>query len=352
MGKVVKKALPIAASIGISFIAPSVAPVFAKSMLGKAVIGAVAGGVSSAIAGGNPLQGALLGGLGGAVTGALTPASAGLSTTGPFGGGLGSELAAQSASLAGAPSAMPSFAGGITGEMAGAGMPVAAPTGALTSTGAAPVTAATTAASSPGFFGSLGDTLGKFVDPKDLVGAGGKFVAGLLTDAEFDKSGIPDALQRQQQQALRSEQEMNRALTAERLDAARDVMSRYAALDPDLAGQLAQQNVEGQILRRTREDLRGVAPGARQRALGRQQAIRSAAAGTGAFGEQRARTEGTQLAGLATGAGLIPTSTPSAAAGFTGLTAGIKTAEDIRRQRAEDTADIFRPFLERIGATA
>jgi len=216
--------------------------------------------------------------------------------------------------------------------------------------GASPGPPAANVASSPGFFGSLGDKLGKFVDPKDLVGAGLKLGAGFLADEEYERSGIPDALQRQQQ-ALLSEQEMNRALTAERLDAARDVMSRYAALDPNLAGQLAQQNVEGQILRRTREDLRGVAPGARQWALGRQQAIRAAAAGTGAFSEQRARTEGTQLAGLATGAGLIPTSTPSAAAGFTGLTAGIKTAEDIRRQRAEDTADVFRPFLEHIGAT-
>jgi hypothetical protein len=377
MGKIVKTVLPMAVSIAVPFALPAIAPALAASPIFS---GVVSGALGSLITGGNPLLGAVTGGIGGGLSqafssfgpGVFNPASPGATSalggspsfiTGPeffstgtgIPGGPGFSAAA---SLSG-PTAPISFdfsselpfdaaldsqsgfldfpsAPGISTTSSTAGLsasPTISPANFAGDTGLG-----ATAAGASGDGGLLSGNFGK-----NLGNMGLKLLSSALTE-EPDLSAAEDALARQRALA-ESEFGANQEQLDRRNRAANEVMGEARSVDVEGAGRRAGESRLAAAERLTREvdD-----PSRRGQAITRGIRTRGIASVPQAVASAQEAARRQQLAGLTSGAGLIPTAF-SGGRGFSSLASSAAELErlrsDLEKRNAEGVGSFFSDFF-------
>lgn len=352
MGRSARRVVGIAAMVAAPFAAPVVAAKFGvSSLIGTSLIGAGIGAAGSKLAGGRLSQGAIMGGLatgisqgiqglqaaraaeaGGTALGAAGPATpagpvAGLgeATNIASGGGVQSTFA---------PSGLnPAL---VTG---GSALPASAtPTGALVASGAQTATPA-----AGGFMGMLrnaGSSIAsRIADPRAaaqlvMMAAGSRFAGDGLTGPEREMLEMA----RREMEQLR---EFDREAYEARMAAARQVLDEAERIDPFQEGRMRQGIVQNQVGRAQREQTRaaGLRPGRPmdESVRARQNQVMGQIAGESAFQGGFASGQSRRLAGLQTGASMIPNA-PTASMNAMGQMWG--PLRDMRQARNEAQTSI------------
>jgi len=355
MGKIVKTVLKIAAVAAIAVFAPPVAAAIAGSVgvsgaIGTTLIAAGVGAGAGELAGVGWQAGLMAGGLSGA------------NSSGLFGGGgaagstAGSTAGGTAGGAAGAPST--AFTEAFSPEYMsslGGGTAAAAPT-------AAAAAAPTAAAAAPA---TLGSTLSKFAsNPLGTLGGGiksmttglGGALGGLSSATGLNLSAVAPnllaaglvgnpggALAKAQEAELMRAQQVNAALTQQRLDQANQLFREGEYSDPEFMG---RQSAEAAMIKggiETKEATRGLT-GERLAAERRRMRLGTARNAGTAYQQGYRSGVGERLSTRQAGISAMPTQYP-----MTDSASAINASNEANRQRAAQEAGLSKMFGQVLG---
>ena len=379
MGKKVRRIVGVVAMIAAPFAAPIVAAKFGvSSLIGKAMIGGVIGGAGSKLSGGGFTKGfatsALTTGISQALVGSQAAqagnagdvAGAGLNTganaaAGPA-VGLG-EAGAAGAGVQGTGLPQAYAAGAGTAAPTNASIIAAGnPAGVATSTfspiaGAGSTAASTAAATQTGnaFMNMLraggSAILNSVADPQ----AAARLIA-MTAGGAMSGDGM-SGQQREMFEAARAEMEQlrQRDLQAynERLAAARQVLAEANAIDPEQEGRMKMGEMQMRVGRQQRQNQR--AAGLRagrpmdESVRARQNQVMGQLAGEAAFQGGQNSAQARRLAGLKTGASMIPDAPQGSLNQMGAWWPALQNAEQNRRDDLEATGDVAETFGRAFG---
>lgn len=345
MGKVVKTVLKVAAVAAVAYFAPPLAASIGPSLgitsaLGTTALAAgIGAGIGKLVPGVTTTQGMFAGGLGGAgktgLMGGASPtatATTGAGATTPV--AAGGDLAAQG--LSSLPSNLANIQAGANVAAANAGLTAPQTIGGALSAAAANPTRVVTQG-----LGSMTSGLGAA-----LGGAGGALNLGAVAPQLLAAGlvGSPGgAMAKAQEAELQRAQQVNAALTQQRLDQANQLIGEAAYYDPEY---IARQAAEAAMIKggiQTAEQTRGLT-GERLAAERRRMALGTSRTAGTAYQQGYGTGVGARVQTRQAGIQSIPTEFP-----LTNPQGAISAANTAREAKAEEQAGLAALFGQVIG---